>query len=372
MKRIDIKSLLTAMLLIISVNSCGDAVIASDVSDTGRTSEVVEPTRIVESTGARGWQYFWEGDYQNSLEILYLALELIESEDLPRIAEHYTRLSLLHGRLGNHERSDYYLDRAFEIAQLDDDAPIRLRALRNFIVLHALRGDIEQLDAAMDIKAIIRDSLLTKQYEAERKSELLARQAEEVQRRRNTNIFLLIILFLVTTLFIIVVLFYRQKMRSVIIAVRQQEELIKYKKEILQPQQKEGEKTDALAKLASELQQLFEEEKIYRQQGLSADEVVKRLNTNSKYLSNVLRQHFGKNFTGYVNTFRVEEAIEILKQQQNKDSKYANYTIQAIAEEVGFNGKSSFYLAFSQIIGVAPLEYIKILKDEAEVGNVEN
>ena len=85
----------------------------------------------------------------------------------------------------------------------------------------------------------------------------------------------------------------------------------------------------------------------------------------------MVRQHYGKNFTGYVNTFRVEEAIEILKQQQEKGNKYANYTIQAIAEEVGFNGKSSFYLAFNQIIGVAPLEYINVLKAETESKNTE-
>ena len=362
MKKKCIKSLSVAILLMLCMSSCSHRVMEFDAD---RTNEVAEPQHIVESSGARGWQYFWEGNYENSLEVLYLALELIESEDLPRIADHYNQLGLLHGRLGNHERSDYYLNKALTIAQLDDNAPARLRALRNFIMLHALRGDVEQFDVAMDIKAVIRDSLLMKQYEVRRKSELLAKQTEEVLRRRNNNIFLLIILFLTTALFIATILFYRQKMRSMVIAVRQQEELIKYKKEA-QPRHKDVEKTDASERLASELQQLFEEEKIYRRQGLSADEVVKRLNTNSKYLSNVLRQHFGKNFTGYVNTFRVEEAIEILKQQQNKDSKYANYTIQAIAEEVGFNGKSSFYLAFSQIIGVAPLEYIKVLKDEAE------
>jgi AraC-like DNA-binding protein len=50
--------------------------------------------------------------------------------------------------------------------------------------------------------------------------------------------------------------------------------------------------------------------------------------------------------------------------ESHEGGKYANYTIQAIAEEVGFNNRSSFYTAFREIIGVTPMEYMKILNKQ--------
>jgi len=120
-----------------------------------------------------------------------------------------------------------------------------------------------------------------------------------------------------------------------------------------------------LTKLVSDLQLLFETEKIYRQPGLSVDDVVQKLQTNSKYLSNAINQHCQKNFTEFVNTYRVEEAIEILK-EQHEGGEYAHYTIQAIAESVGFNGRTAFYAAFKKVVGLTPTEYMGVINQQKE------
>ena len=370
MKTSCIKPLFIATVLMFSINGCNSEDAPSDTPIIDSVEERAYSRHTIEPADTRWWHYFRDGDYQNSLEMLYITLELVELQDLHQITEYYNRAGWLHSRLGNYEQSQLYFNRALEIAQTGYDIPARLRALRNFVALHASRGDMELFEATMDIKAVIRDSLFLKQYEAEQRNELLARQAEDVRHKWNTIVFLIVIVVLCVILLIVVILFHRYKMRETTITVRHYEELLKFKKE-KQPQHANSEKNDASEKLASELQQLFETEKIYRQQGLNVDDVVKRLNTNSKYLSNVVSQYYGKNFTGYVNTFRVDEAIEILKQQQDKGSKYANYTIQAVAEEVGFSGKSAFYLAFNKIIGVSPLEYIKALQTESENKNTE-
>ena len=376
MKTTYIKSLFIVTILIFSINSCNSKNTSSDTIDTERIEERIDSRHIVESSGARGWQYFWRGDYESSLEMLYLLLELVESQDLPQIANYYSSLGLLHSRLGNHEQSEFYFNRALKITQTGNDIPARLRALRNFVALHASRGDMKQFETTMDMKAAIRDSLLIKKHEAEqRANELLVQKNRYVQFKRNIIVFLTIIVVLITTLSVITILFYRNKKREATTAVRHYEEILKLKKEA-QPHHTEGEaadeKVDELKQLAFEIQHLFETEKIYRQQGLTVDDVAKRLQISPRQLSNTISEHYQKNFMEYVNTFRIEEAIEMLK-QQNKGEKYTNYTIQAIGETVGFTNRSPFYAAFKKIVGVAPSEYIdNINKTESSEIEIEN
>ena len=371
MKTVYSKLLLVTTLLIFSISSCNRENIYVDVSHANYAENRTCSRYIAELFDTRWWHYFKEGDYRSSLNKLNLMLELVELQYRHQVAEFYNRKSALHNSLGNDQWSLFYLRRAMEMEQIDNGMLARFRALRNFITLHPFE-EVEQFEEIMDFEAIVRNSHIAQQQEIQygikKKTELLAQRTEDAQRKRITIIFLLIIIGLIVALAVFIILFYQNReqiKQENATVVRYYEEILELKQQI-KMQDKGSEKNDASEKLACELQKLFETEKIYRQQGLNVEDVVNRLNTNSKYLSNVVSQRYGKNFTRYVNTYRLKEAIEILKQQQNKDSKYANYTIQAIAEEVGFSGKSSFYLAFKQIIGVAPLEYIRTLKTETK------
>jgi YesN/AraC family two-component response regulator len=116
-------------------------------------------------------------------------------------------------------------------------------------------------------------------------------------------------------------------------------------------------------KLLPDIERLFNKEKIYTQSGLTVDDVAKTLSTNRNYLSTALKECYQKKFPEFVNTFRVDDAIEMFK-EQCEGGKYANYTIQAIGEEVGFIGKNTFHSAFKQTVGVTPSEYLKMLKEK--------
>ena len=372
MKKTRIKKILLFLLiktlLILSTNSCNNKNLSTDTSDANYTEGRTYSRHIIEPLDTRWWYYFWEGDYWSSLKKLNLTLQLVELQGRHQIAEFYNRMGALHNDLGNDKQADFYFSRALEIVQVDNGTLARLRALKSFVTLYASGGSMEQFEGVMDIGTSVRDSLMLKQHGIKKKVELLTQKTENTLRKQTTILLLITIIGLIIALAVFAILFYRNREQ-----LKQEnttnlshykklselnEEIAELKKQI---QDKDTEKPNTSEKLAFELQQLFKNEKIYRRQGLSVDDVVSRLNTNSKYLSNVVSQHYGQNFTRYVNTYRLQEAIEILTQQQSKDSKYANYTIQAVAEEVGFSGKSSFYLAFKQIIGVAPLEYIKTM-----------
>ena len=80
------------------------------------------------------------------------------------------------------------------------------------------------------------------------------------------------------------------------------------------------------------------------------------LGTNNHRLSTLLNQEYRTPFNDFVNMYRISEAREVLR-AQDEGGEYANYTIQAVAEMVGFRSLSSFYAAFRQAVGVTPTEY---------------
>ena len=368
MKTIYSKSLLAATLLILSISSCNGENMYVDISDTSYAEEQTCFKHSTEPFDTRWWHYFKEGDYQSSLHKLNLMLELAELQHLHQVAEFYNRKSALYNSLGNDEQSLFYLRRAMAMERIDNSMLAQLRALQSFITLYASGEDMEQFESVQDIRASVCDSLIRKQHEIKKNTELLAQKTEGTQRKRMAIILLVFIIGLSAALAVFVILFCRHReqiKQEKATAVRYYDEILELKQQI-KIRDKDAKKSDTSEKLAYELQRLFEIEKIYRQQGLNVEDVVNRLNTNSKYLSNIVSQRYGKNFTRYVNTYRLKEAIEMLKQQQNKDSKYANYTVQAIAEMVGFKSLSAFYLAFKQVTGAAPLEYIKMLKAETK------
>ena len=321
----------------------------------------------------RGQQYYDEGDYQNSLRMLYLALEralIRQNEQL--MAADFNQIGRLHTRLRNSDEAQYYTNKAFEIALQNDNIEMQVRALRNLASIHALRGDIEQFETTTAKKEALNDSLLTlqhnrtiqlleMQYEAEQRELLLIKQAGDIRQQRITLYRVIVAGLVIITLLVYIYFLQRRKTQNQARIVQQYEAFLKYKQEA-----QTDKLSNTLNKLVSDLQHLFETEKIYRQQGLSVDDVVQKLHTNSKYLSNAISQKFHKNFAEYVNTYRVEEAIEMLK-EQNKGGRYAHFTIQAIAEAVGFNCRTTFYTAFKRIVGLTPTEYMNVINQQQGV-----
>ena len=235
---------------------------------------------------------------------------------------------------------------------LDSTLSILDQMAQNLALSHVLYDNVEKLEEAVATQQALEGLLLAWQ------------QAQDVQYKRTNNFLLITLLSLLLALFITGTLFYRYKVQKIGATVRRYEELLKYKKEA---QQYENSLAQNLSEqLAHSLQHLFETKKVYRQQGLTVDNVAKRLKTNSKYLANAIKENYRKSFIEYVNTYRVEEAIEMLK-EQCEGGKYAHYSVEMIAEAVGFNGRTSFYSAFKRIIGVAPKEYISILGQQKDV-----
>ncbi|WP_460219233.1 helix-turn-helix domain-containing protein [Psychroserpens sp. MEBiC05023] len=104
----------------------------------------------------------------------------------------------------------------------------------------------------------------------------------------------------------------------------------------------------------------FENENKYLKKNTTINSLAKELKTNSKYLSKTINFYKKKTFTKYINDLRIDYIIEELK--ENK--KIRHYTIQSIAEEIGFNNAESFASAFKKNTGLNPSYFIKKLNEQ--------
>ncbi len=111
-----------------------------------------------------------------------------------------------------------------------------------------------------------------------------------------------------------------------------------------------------ISRYKTELEYLLAEEKLFKNKKLTVDNVAKRLNIPRQHLSEILNVHMDIGFQDLLNHYRVEGFISCL---QNKT--YQNYTLLAIANEVGFNSKSSFNTTFKKLKGMTPSEFKKQL-----------
>jgi len=132
------------------------------------------------------------------------------------------------------------------------------------------------------------------------------------------------------------------------------------KEEVLKHKKKKRELTISPKIVEEVLKNLseFESKKGFITRNLTADSLAKKVGTNYKYLSQIINYHKNKSVSSYINDLRIEYTINLLK----SDSKIMNYTIQSIAEDVGFNNAESFSKAFFKNTGIKPSYFIKHLK----------
>lgn len=105
------------------------------------------------------------------------------------------------------------------------------------------------------------------------------------------------------------------------------------------------------------LKKYMTDEKPFLNPDLKIQDISKEINVPVRELSVLINHQLGQHFYDFVNTYRIENAMEILK-----DSSKSKVTILEILYEVGFNSKSSFNTAFKKQTGNTPTAYRKALQ----------
>ena len=104
---------------------------------------------------------------------------------------------------------------------------------------------------------------------------------------------------------------------------------------------------------AGKLEQLIDEQELYRKTDLTLQDLVLLVGSNRTYLSDYFNKVLNTTFYNYINQQRIEKGcIPLITQHQE-------LTIEAIACQAGFNSISTFRRAFQKETGMTPKEYRK-------------
>ncbi len=117
--------------------------------------------------------------------------------------------------------------------------------------------------------------------------------------------------------------------------------------------QKYGDKKlddEEIQSVIRKLKRVMTEKELFKNPNLKINDVAKEITVSPHLLSQILNSNIEKNFTLYVNEYRINEACRML-------AANANLTIEAIGDEVGFNSKSTFFATFKKIKGLSPSVY---------------
>lgn len=113
----------------------------------------------------------------------------------------------------------------------------------------------------------------------------------------------------------------------------------------------EGVKERKMKALYKKVLDYFEEKKPYLDEEVSLDDISRCLYTNKAYLSKTVNVLSGQNFRQFVNYYRVEYAIELIRRDPH-------LKVEELAMMSGFHNTVSFNMAFRLFKGKTPSEWI--------------
>jgi len=119
-------------------------------------------------------------------------------------------------------------------------------------------------------------------------------------------------------------------------------------------------KEEETSRISEELRVLMEGKKIYMDQSVNIEKLAALLNTSRHVLSQVINEKLGQSFYDYMNSWRIEEAKQLLKEPGRQ-----NHKIAFIAYDAGFNSLSTFNEVFKKMTGLTPSQYKECPADDS-------
>lgn len=331
--------------------------------------------------GNIGHNHFQRGDTDSALMQLKHALQKMERPNdasyTSRLAANIAHIYLQRDDVRNGKR---YLDMALDL-HAQSRVPAKSSDLLGVMArYYTLAGDRKAALACLD------SALMAKQHEDEAFSGLVLRRVEQqlreadrkfherqfhVEKQRNrtvTGALAVILALLMLTLF-----FYRRLLGAYRKLVRRNQNWAGVY--AAAPEDKPGQQTDPDAEeslaaddtredtpqgtgssadeqdriIMEQLQQAIEERELYKIPCLTLDMLAAELGYSRHYISRSVNRCARKNLLGYLNEYRVKEAIRIMS-----DNGASRLSIDAVAADSGFNDRKSFHRIFKQFTGLSP------------------
>lgn len=209
---------------------------------------------------------------------------------------------------------------------------------------------LKQYDLARENKEKTFTLLYKNDYE--KAQELNAKIKKEEAKKQSS----LIVLFAGLLAILSLITFYFLRKQK-----KQKEELIDQisNQQPIEIDKKEYNIDEALeAKIISKIEEINEKH-IFLKSDFSVSYIAESLKTNSTYISFVFNKHYNESFKQHF----TKRKIAYIVAELNSNKTLRKYSVQALAEEVGYTNASAFTRAFKKQIGVTPSAYIKTLDE---------
>jgi AraC-like DNA-binding protein len=92
----------------------------------------------------------------------------------------------------------------------------------------------------------------------------------------------------------------------------------------------------------------------YLNEELTLHSFAKEINMSSRQISSCINKNMGQNFNEWVNNYRVDKALQIIKSDEKN-----SLSIEGIGSDSGFKSRSAMYAAFNKKLGHSPGYYRK-------------
>lgn len=212
---------------------------------------------------------------------------------------------------------------------------------------------------------------LTRKYENERyEKELQQQKLTIIKRSRELQTALFTIVIVVAGLAAIFLMYHHKNMMYTRIVKQYKEAIAKQKgleETILRYEESRKDAApqadDKNSGLFIKLEALMRESKVYREKNLTRERVADLMGTNRTYLSQVVNEKTGMSFIHYINSFRIEEALEILSEASNE------IPLKALCSDLGFSSITTFYKLFQEKVGMTPAKYREKIIELSTDGN---
>lgn len=323
---------------------------------------------------------YWKKDFNRVLDNLERVIEMNEYDEFPRLKSNIMLFGgLTHYELGNYNLSRSFLEEAYILKDnqntgfFDNYDRLLYQGLTNIYTHYEQYDDkVSFLNKLLTMDSIsianykfIEPSFITK-FETPELLKSKEKTIEKLQAKNRNSLYLIIVsIIVIIASSLLAWNYYRQK----IVYRRRYERLMKAENDSIN--KSVGSDESAKTQLSQEviediLRKLekFEKNKDYLNSSLSLMSLAKKFNTNSSYLSRVLNSSKSINFSQYLNDLRIDFAVTQIK----NDAVFRKYTIEAIAQESGYNNSASFSRSFYKKTGIHPSYFInEILKDQKVV-----
>lgn len=292
--------------------------------------------------------------------------------------EELTDCSLANLKVGDIDQAKHYISLCIDHAEREKMLHYIPETLRDMAQIQRKTGNATLAQQYERQYLSLMDSIYNSQrfnvvknqqfmYEVDKTDKEITRlhQEEEIHRQ-NARLYQL--LFLVSILAIVLVsmlLFY---------VVRQKRDLeASYRKlyDINRSHVETGEKKapratnllkeDQKQLLLDGIRRVMEETDEYCQPEFTVATLAKLIDSNERYVSMVVNDHFGKSFTEVLNDYRIKKACERLT---TNNAKYAQLTIAAIGQSVGYKSQTTFVKQFRKRTGLTPSVYQKFVAED--------